>query len=85
MEFMKIIYIDSANIILSARNYGLGFDMLKLIRHLKDKFRTEDIIYFSGDFKSQQKLFESLKRIGVELVLKRGLQRKRKNESKLRC
>lgn len=65
-----IIYIDAANIILSAESIGFDLDMTKLIRRLKDVFRGASILYFTGDFKSKQGEFHVLTKEGVEMVYK---------------
>lgn len=39
------IYIDAANIILSARDQGMDFDMVRLITYLKNKYKADKIIY----------------------------------------
>lgn len=65
-----IVYIDAANIILSCKNVDLRIDILKLIQNLKDKFRTEKIIYFTGNFKSMEKYFDTLIENGVEMIYK---------------
>ncbi|MEK9153847.1 MAG: NYN domain-containing protein [Patescibacteria group bacterium] len=65
-----IIYIDAANIILSAQNLGFNLDIFKLIRHLTDSFRAARIIYFTGNFKSKREEFKKLEDMKVELVYK---------------
>lgn len=67
---ITIIYIDAANILLSSKSAGLDVDILKLIQKLKDKYRTEKVIYFTGDFKSMQESFDTLIEFGVEMVYK---------------
>ena len=44
-----VIYIDAANIILSAQNLKFELGMLRLIQYLKDSYRTDKIIYFTGN------------------------------------
>jgi uncharacterized LabA/DUF88 family protein len=65
-----VVYIDAANIILSAQNRNFNIDIPKVIQHIKDVYRTNHIIYFTGNFKSKHKEFSSLRSVGVELVLK---------------
>ncbi len=65
-----IVYIDAANIILSAQNLRFDLDMLRLVQHLKDTHRTNEIVYFTGNFKSKRAEFEALRKVGTELVLK---------------
>jgi uncharacterized LabA/DUF88 family protein len=64
------VYVDAANIILSAQNHGLDIDSLKLVRHLTDVHRATRVMYFTGNFKSKRREFDVLKTAGVELVYK---------------
>ena len=65
-----VVYVDAANIILSAQNLDFDLDIFKLVQHLKDSFRSAHIIYFTGNFKSKQEEFRALEQAGVELVYK---------------
>ncbi|MBM3261779.1 NYN domain-containing protein [Candidatus Kaiserbacteria bacterium] len=65
-----VIDIDAANIILSAQNLDFDLDIFKLIRHLKDSYRSAHIIYFTGNFKSKEAEFRALADAGVEMVYK---------------
>ena len=64
------VYIDAANIILSAQNNAFDLDMMRLIRHLKDSFRGAQMIYFTGRFKSKLLKYNELEKVGVEMVYK---------------
>jgi uncharacterized LabA/DUF88 family protein len=64
------IYIDAANIILSARDSGLDFDMIKLIIHLKDKYKANNIVYFTAKFKEHNETYSKLNELNVEIVFK---------------
>lgn len=76
-----IVYIDAANIVLRAKNVQLDLDMLRLVQYLKDSFRTEHVVYFSGNFRSLQKEFEDLRRHGVEVVYKEIYNEDKKNKA----
>ena len=65
-----VVYIDAANIALSAQNLAFDLDILRLVQYLKDTQRTDEILYFTGKFKSRQAEFDALKDVGVELVYK---------------
>ncbi len=65
-----VVYIDAANIILSAQNLDFDLEMFKLVRHLKDSFRSAHIMYFTGNFRSKREEFRALERAGVEMVYK---------------
>ncbi len=78
-----VIYIDAANIILSAKGSAFELDLFKLIQRLKDSYRTTSIIYFTGNFPSMRELFTDLERIGVEMVYKEIYNEN--NKSKANC
>ncbi|MBI5004384.1 NYN domain-containing protein [Candidatus Kaiserbacteria bacterium] len=78
-----IIYIDAANIILSAQNLDFDLDIFKLIQHLKDSFRSAHIVYFTGNFKSKQEEFLALEQMEVEMVYKEIYNEH--NKSKANC
>jgi uncharacterized LabA/DUF88 family protein len=65
-----VVYIDAANIILSAKNIELDLNIFKLIKKIKDKYRSEKIIYFTGKFPSMKDFFVELKKIDVDIVFK---------------
>lgn len=65
-----IIYIDAANILLSAKNIKLDLNIFKLINKLKDKYRSKKIIYFTGRFSSMEDFFVKLQSFGVDIVFK---------------
>jgi uncharacterized LabA/DUF88 family protein len=65
-----VVYIDGANIILSARNINFEIDFSKLIKYLKDKYKPSSIYYFTGNFKSQSSLFNNLEQAGVKMIYK---------------
>ncbi len=59
---LKVIAcIDAANIILSCKRIGLEIDFLKLKKYLEDKFRIDEIYYFTAN----------LKALGIELEILR--------------
>lgn len=64
------IYIDSSNIILSSLDIGFEIDFEKLFIYLKDRFRTEEIFYFTPNLKKIAQEIETLKIIGYKIVLK---------------
>jgi uncharacterized LabA/DUF88 family protein len=66
----SVIYIDAANILLSANNLDIQLDVFRLFQYLKDVFRSDKIVYFTGNFKSKQKYFQDIKDFGVEIVFK---------------
>lgn len=66
------VYIDAANIILSAKDRGMDFDMIELIIYLKDKYRADKIIYFSARFEEHRQLYVDLYKNEVVIVFKQG-------------
>ncbi len=77
------IYIDAANIILSARDQGLNFDMVELIIYLKNKYRADKIIYFTARFEEHEQLYVGLYENDVEIVFKQSY--REKNKIKANC
>lgn len=64
------IYIDAANILLSAENIGFKLDLNKLFIHLKDKYKNCRIIFFIGNIKALTILQEILTQNDVEVCIK---------------
>lgn len=64
------IYIDAANIILSARDSKLDFDILKLITYLKEKYKVQNILYFTAKFEEHTGIYFELNKLGVEIIFK---------------
>jgi uncharacterized LabA/DUF88 family protein len=77
------IYIDAANIILSARDSGLDFDMIKLIIHLKDKYKSNTIVYFTAKFNDHSEIYLKLKELNIEIFFKESYLEK--NRLKANC
>lgn len=68
---MKIrIYIDAANILLSAKNIDFDLDLNKLFIHLKDKYKECHIIFFIGDIAVLKAMHETLRLNSVEVCIK---------------
>lgn len=65
-----IIYIDAANILLSAHVLGLEVQMPLLVKHLQDTYRGCTIVYFTGNFSRLTELFQHLEQAHVEIVRK---------------
>ncbi len=66
------IYIDAANIILSARDQGLDFNMVKFVTYLKNKYKADKIIYFTARFESDKQLYLDLYKNVIEIVFKQS-------------
>lgn len=77
------IYIDAANIILSARDQGMDFDMVRLITYLKNKYKADKIIYFTAKFQAHEQLYSDLYKNEVEIVFKQSY--KEENRLKANC
>lgn len=77
------IYIDAANIILSARDQGLDFNMIKLVLYLKEKYRADRIIYFTARFDAHEQLYLDLYKNEVEIVFKQSY--RENNKLKANC
>ncbi len=64
------VYIDAANIIMSADRAGFEIDFFKLKVYLEDMFKTKDIYYFTGNIKSQEENIRALNVNNFKVVLK---------------
>lgn len=77
------IYIDAANIILSARDSHLDFDVVKLIIYLKEKYKAQNILYFTAKFEEHSTIYLEIKELGVEIIFKESY--REKNKLKANC
>jgi uncharacterized LabA/DUF88 family protein len=66
----NILYIDAANLILTARDFQLEYNIYWLLEYLKFRYKIDNCIYFTGRFAGLEKDYESLTSIGVEIVFK---------------
>ncbi len=66
----NIAFIDAANIILSSQRAGMDIDFLKLKTYLVDKFKVENIYYFTANLKSIHEELRVLEMNNFSLVLK---------------
>ncbi|MES2623504.1 MAG: NYN domain-containing protein [Patescibacteria group bacterium] len=77
------IYIDAANIILSARDSGLDFDFIRLITYLKEKYKSHKVFYFTARFYEHEEIYMQLIKLDVEIVFKESF--REKNKLKANC
>ncbi len=68
----EIIYafIDSQNLKLGIKNQGWDLDFKKFYIFLKDKFKTTKVYLFMGYIKNNDIFYNSLKKIGYEIIFK---------------
>ncbi len=67
---LTCIYIDAANIILSAQDIGFVLDLNLLFQYLYDKYRDCKIVFFIGDVEYLKTIERVIEDRGVELVVK---------------
>ena len=67
---LTCVYIDAANIILSAKDIGFDLDLSLLFQYLYDKYRYCKIIFFIGDVEYLTSVEKIIINHGVELVVK---------------
>ncbi len=66
------LYIDAANLIkASQKHIKQNYDIFELLVYLKDRYRINNCIYFTGNIKSLTTDYELLKSFGVEIVFKK--------------
>ena len=66
----NVLYIDAANLMITAKEFRLEYDLFQLLLYFKDKYRINKCYYFSGNFSKQKKDFDLLQKYGVDLILK---------------
>ncbi len=64
------MYIDAANIILSAQGIDFDLDLNLLFQYLYDKYRNCKIVFFVGDVEYLKTIVNIITEHGVELVVK---------------
>jgi uncharacterized LabA/DUF88 family protein len=67
---LTCVYIDAANIILSAQGIDFDLDLSLLFQYLYDKYRDCKIVFFIGDVKYLKTIEAIIIGYGVELVVK---------------
>lgn len=71
-ERRNTIYIDAANLILGSKNFiPTTYDIFYLLVYLKDKYRAQRCVYFTGKFNEYEIDYEFLRVLGVEIVFKK--------------
>jgi uncharacterized LabA/DUF88 family protein len=66
----NILYIDAANLILTARDFQLEYNIYWLLEYLKFRYKIAHCIYFTGRFTDSAKDYDFLSSLGVEMVFK---------------
>ena len=63
-------FIDGNNLHLSVRNIGWKLDYRKFRRYLEEKYHVVRAYYFIGEIPGMERLYDSLRRYGFNLVFK---------------
>jgi len=63
-------FIDSQNLNLGIRDQGWKLDFRRFRIYLKDKYKIRKAFLFIGYIEKNQKLYDSLKKSGYQLVFK---------------
>lgn len=64
------VYIDAANLILSARTHGIEYDVTKLLKYFVYKYGATRCVYFTAHIAALTTDYEHLESLGVEIVYK---------------
>ena len=64
------VYIDAANIILSARDNNFDLNLDLLFQYLSDKYRDSKILFFIGDVSYLNTIQDILNKHSIELIVK---------------
>ncbi len=65
------LYIDAANLILSAKSMNIGFEIFELLSVLKYKYNVKKCVYFTGKILALSTDYELLEKMGVEIIFKK--------------
>ena len=76
-------FIDGQNLYLSLKSKGWSIDYHKFRRFLNDKYSITKAFYFIGEDKSQQAVYDSLKKAGFEVVFKKLVEYKKRVNGKM--
>lgn len=63
-------FIDGQNLNLGIQNLGWKLDYRRFRRYLKEKYKVEKAYYFIGYIESNERLYETMKNYGYELIFK---------------
>jgi hypothetical protein len=65
------VYIDASNVLISMKQKNLSLEIDNFFVYLKDKFRSENIFYFTPNWKKENTTFEKISNIkNVEIIYK---------------
>jgi uncharacterized LabA/DUF88 family protein len=64
------VYIDAANLILSARTHGIVYDIAVLCEYLRYKYSATSCIYFTGRILAFADDYVRIEKLGIEIVFK---------------
>ncbi|MBI4093035.1 MAG: NYN domain-containing protein, partial [Candidatus Kerfeldbacteria bacterium] len=81
------VFIDASNIIYGCRQSNWKVDFAELYSYLRYRFNASRILYYAGEDKAnakQQELYNDLRRLGYETVLKSVKEYRREDGTKVR-
>jgi hypothetical protein len=64
------VYIDAANLILTAKGFDLAYDIEHLLTYLVHKYRATSCVYFTGKVSSLDSDYKLIAALGAEIVYK---------------
>jgi uncharacterized LabA/DUF88 family protein len=64
------VYIDAANLILSARTHGIEYDIAILCEYLRYRYSATSCVYFTGRISALQADYSRIAKLGMEIVFK---------------
>jgi uncharacterized LabA/DUF88 family protein len=64
------VYIDAANLILSARTHGIVYDIAVLGEYLRYKYSASSCVYFTGRISALASDYNRIEKLGIEIVFK---------------
>ncbi len=83
MRSNHYVFIDGQNLYLSLKSKGWSIDYSKFRRYLSEKYSITKAFYFIGEDRSQQVVYDSLKKAGFEVVFKKLVEYKKRINGKI--
>jgi len=78
------LYIDAANLIMTARTFGLVYNIYWLLEYFKFRYKVNRCVYFTGRLETLKEDYMLLESQGVEIIFKE-IYREEDGKTKANC
>jgi periplasmic divalent cation tolerance protein len=65
------LYIDAANLILTARDFGMVYNIYWVLEYFKFRYKVNKVVYFTGEIEALKEDYFFLRNLGVEVIFKK--------------